>query len=626
VGNALGDGGIDVAVGAPLAAANGLSNSGQVYLISGAALSTPATRTINIDTTGQPAGLPGVIFTGASAGDEAGFSVSSAGDFNGVKTSANQDIDDLLIGAPFSNGTGAAYVVYGQLNLQSFEVQNTTTGIFQIGLSRIGATTSGFTGGVTGAILQGAASGDQAGFSVASAGNFFGTAFGDIMVGAPEANGTGVVYVIQGVPQSTQLNGTFSLSPAGTNPIPSTQNEVIFIGPSSASLAGYALAAIGDINGDKVNEIAIGAPGFASAQGTVYLIPGNPSLSGQFNLSSAPNTPAVGATQITLTGSVSDAFFGASISGQLPFPGQSSSLDGATQGDLIIGAPGFSLPNSGSNPPTTSRLNAGAVYALEGQFIPLAKPVVTTITTTIGVNSFPGPFTLNLASTTFTIFVLSNKAAGFDPVLDINPATLTVNGVAYPNATIAKDPKDENGDGIEDAIITFTPTSNLNLVNGTATITLAGRTTAATGNNRFSGAASVTVVGGSGGGGGGAAFAGAAFAPGTVIPVQFIPPLGSALVPTAAALSTYDTYQPLPETIAFGQFEPSKGWLLRMLVFSGKIKASNPEIQRHNASGGVNTLKPGVFTRNATHPGKTVSFTHKQQVIPRSRQHETFRT
>jgi hypothetical protein len=493
-------------------------------------------------------------------------------------------------------------------------------------LSRIGATATGFTGGVAGAVLLGATSGDQAGFEVASAGNFFGSAFGDIMIGAPQAGGTGIVYIVAGVPQSTQLNGTFSLSPAGTNPIPSTQNEVIFIGPSSGSLAGYALAAIGDINGDKVNEIAIGAPGFAGAQGTVYVIPGNPSLSGQFNLSSAPNTPAVGATQITLTGSVGDAFFGASISGQLPFPGQSTSLDGGTQGDLIIGAPGFSLPNSGSNPPTTSRLNAGAVYALEGRFFPLATPVVTTITTTIGVNSFPAPFTLNLANTTFQIFVLSNKAAGFDPVLDINPATLTVNGVAYPSATIAKDPKDENGDGIEDAIITFTPTSNLNLVNGTATITLAGRTTAATGNNRFSGSATVTVVGGTGGGGGGAAFAGAAIAPGTVIPVQFIPPLGSALVPTAAALSTYDTYQPLPETIAFGQFEPSKGWLLRMLVFSGKIKASDPAIQRHNASGGVNTLKPGVFTRNATHPGKTVSFTHKQAVIPRSRQHETFRT
>jgi hypothetical protein len=63
-----------------------------------------------------------------------------------------------------------------------------------------------------------------------------------------------------------------------------------------------------------------------------------------------------------------------------------------------------------------------------------------------------------------------------------------------------------------------------------------------------------------------------------------------------------------------------------MLVYSGKIKASDPSIQRHatgrsdTGSNGVNTLGNHVFTRNAYHAGKTYKFTHKAQVIPHNRQ------
>ena len=56
------------------------------------------------------------------------------------------------------------------------------------------------------------------------------------------------------------------------------------------------------------------------------------------------------------------------------------------------------------------------------------------------------------------------------PVTDIDPTTVTVNGVAFPTATLVGDPNKANWhNGIQDAIITITPRSNLNLSAGTVT-------------------------------------------------------------------------------------------------------------------------------------------------------------
>ena len=60
-----------------------------------------------IDLVDVAAGTGGFKIIGESSYDEAGRSVSSAGDVNG------DGFDDLIVGARFNDGGGAAYVVFG---------------------------------------------------------------------------------------------------------------------------------------------------------------------------------------------------------------------------------------------------------------------------------------------------------------------------------------------------------------------------------------------------------------------------------------------------------------------------------------------------------------------------------
>ena len=235
----------------------------------------------------------------------------------------------------------------------------------------------------------------------------------------------------------------------------------------------------------------------------------------------------------------------------------------------------------------------------------MAIPVSTAITTTIGINQPNPPFSLNVStSTTLKIFVFSNATISptFNPVTDINPATIVVNGVPFPTATIAADPVDENGDGIPDAIITISPVSALNLQNGVQTITLTGRTlaTAANSNKVFSGSAQVTVTGATSGGGG----------TGTLPPVSTVSPsfgfpissaaaplYGGSLVPSLTDLSPYP-WTPITVKRAYQQFLPTLPFRLRHQQIYHKFT----QVRRFAAINGhngykTNTLGQKVFNR-----------------------------
>jgi hypothetical protein len=123
----------------------------------------------------------GVRFDGALEG-QMGFSVSAAGDING------DGLADIVIGAPAEfatpNEAGSVYVIFGKAGgLSNISPANLAPG-------------DGFR-------IHGAAAGDEAGYSVASAGDFNGDGFDDLVIGAPGAdpNGqtdAGSVYVIFG--------------------------------------------------------------------------------------------------------------------------------------------------------------------------------------------------------------------------------------------------------------------------------------------------------------------------------------------------------------------------------------------------------------------------------------------
>lgn len=167
--------------------------------------------------------------------DCAGYSLAGAGDFDG------DGYADLVVGAfRDESSNGAAYVVLGSTAPRSGALVDASAKL-------------------SGADVE------EAGFSVAGAGDLDGDGFADIIIGAP-LNGiaglnSGAMYVVRGT--STPQSG--ALLDAGQ----------MFLGEAAGAAAGVAVSGAGDVDADGFDDVLVGAYLMSGGDGAAYLLLGN---------------------------------------------------------------------------------------------------------------------------------------------------------------------------------------------------------------------------------------------------------------------------------------------------------------------------------------------------------------
>ena len=257
-----GDGFDDILIGARDADPNGIYNAGESYVVFGKAGGFSS----SIDLSSLD-GSNGFVLNGIDEFDISGFSVSSAGDFNG------DGFDDILIGARDADPNGNAgesYIVFGKAG--GFD------GSFDLSSLE----------GSNGFVLNGIDAFDRSGISVSSAGDVNGDGFDDILIGAFEAdpNGNssaGESYVVFG--KVGGFSSSFDLSSLDGS------NGFVLNGIDASDRSGISVSSAGDVNGDGFDDILIGAftadPNGNSFAGESYVVFGKAGgFDGSFDLSS----------------------------------------------------------------------------------------------------------------------------------------------------------------------------------------------------------------------------------------------------------------------------------------------------------------------------------------------------
>lgn len=398
VGDVNGDGIADLIVGSPFESPSGRLRAGSTYVIFGSKSwgGGPLNLASLMD------GQRGFVLQGEAASDLSGASVNGAGDVNG------DGVSDLLIGAAKggTNRAGKSYVVFGSqlrgawkagiLDLatlmrdeRGFELQgdrrNDAFGASTMGVdingdslsdmvfgapfageARAGTTyvvfgsrnQSAWTSvnltdlmdGRRGFEIQGISADDWSGATLGAT-DFNGDQIADLIVGAPKADvddqrDAGQTYVIFGSNKSAAWKpGVLSMKS-----LLDGKRGFILRGERPNDQSGMAVSDAGDLNGDKMQDLIIGAPfGGSTHAGKAYLVFGsrNESLwaSGKLDLEQLMD----GRSGVMLEGEAPGDLFGSSIA--------YADLNGDGVVDLVIGAP---------KADTHEQLDVGKTYVIFG--------------------------------------------------------------------------------------------------------------------------------------------------------------------------------------------------------------------------------------------------------------------
>ena len=298
-------------------------------------------RVGEVDEAGKPKQL---IIHGQTADDQSGWAVSNAGDVNG------DGLDDLLIGARGANGdAGNVYVVFGKTDLTDVQ------------LSDIAQGSGGFVirgdpnGQWDGDTNNNNGRGDELGTTVSAIGDINGDGLADLIVGSPFSDvantflnhiDAGSAHVVFGKTDTDAVE----ISNLGGDGF-TLNTPYNFAG---GNLLGRSARSAGDVNGDGVADLIVGAEGSVDRNANAYV------LFGQTGLNTDVNLLDIEGAQTGFRMFYDDGQFNQSFSIAGFSVSSAGDVNGDGLADLLVGATGAGGPGFAS-------IGAGHAYVVFGK-------------------------------------------------------------------------------------------------------------------------------------------------------------------------------------------------------------------------------------------------------------------